>query len=277
MQKRRMQERIKKLSQSMGSNLNESVVISALYNSDDEDSLPTEVSTKAKGMLSGMTRKDGLSDALLSESKMSEVSIMQHGSHASRQVKIIDKSKRAYDCSIESTRALEIAIMKEESSCTSFTNRLRSAIYSSWILLFKYHGKPPGNTLNFWFLLFSGALAAEIMLTAVFLLHISSPSSNFWSFGIPFLLILPGLPVLAPLTGFFAVLTGSPQLLKTLSSMNSTMVLVNYPLTLALLLLTGQPPYYTALLLMLTLNKVALSLFGSKVRQHFANPCFERN
>lgn len=235
-----MQERIKKLSQSMGSNLTESVVISALYNSDDEDSgIATQVSAKTKGMLSGLSRKEGLSDALLSESKMSEVSIMQHGAHTSRHVKIIDKSKRAYDCSIESTRALEIAVMKEETTCSSFPARVWAVLYSLWILLFKFHGKPPGQSLNFWFLLFSGSLTTEFLLSAVFLLHASAPISNFWAFGIPFLLILPALPLLAPIAGLIAVLSGSPTWFKTLSSMNATLVLVNYPLTIALMLMTG--------------------------------------
>jgi len=265
MQKKRMQERIKKLATSMGSQLNESVVISALYNSDDEDKETVAVG-KGKGLLSGLSRKDSLSDAVISESKMSEVSITQPGAHSSRQVKIIDKSKRAYDCSIESTRALEIAIMKEGPACCSFPSRIRAVLYSTWILLFKYHGKPPGHSLNFWFLVFSATLTTEILLTAVFLLHVSSPAENFWSFGLPFLLFLPAVPLLAPLTGLFAVLTGSPESLKVMSSMNATLVLVNYPLTVALLLLTGQPTYYTALLLLLCLNKVVLSLCGSKVR-----------
>jgi len=43
---------------------------------------------------------------------MSETIIMDHGTQKQHSVKIMDKSKRAYDCSIESTRALEMAISK---------------------------------------------------------------------------------------------------------------------------------------------------------------------
>lgn len=69
----------------------------------------------ARGGLDGLNRAEGISDSLLSsESRMQESTIMLHGTSQHHNVKIMDKSKRAYDCSIESTRALEMAITKDD-------------------------------------------------------------------------------------------------------------------------------------------------------------------
>jgi len=55
------------------------------------------------------------------------------------------------------------------------------------------------------------------------------------------------------------------------------MVLVNYPLTIFMLIWQSEPPLYLAIVILLLLNKVTLSWFGSKVRQHFVNPTFAKN
>lgn len=110
----------------MGNNTSESIIISALYNSNDDESVefhnkPIQQKSSAdlkdsfkpsRGGLDSLNRQGGVSEALLSESKMSETIIMDHGTQKQHSVKIMDKSKRAYDCSIESTRALEMAISK---------------------------------------------------------------------------------------------------------------------------------------------------------------------
>jgi hypothetical protein len=102
-------------------------------------------------------------------------------------------------------------------------------------MLFKFHGRAPETNLNFWFLMFSGTLALEFILTFIFCLHIANPVSNFWGFGFPFLMIMPGLTLIAPFWGLCAILCGSSQMLKTYSSMNATMMLTNLPLTVAML------------------------------------------
>lgn len=122
-QRKRMQDRIRKITSAMASQPNDSVGISALYNSDDDES--TEFQSKSikqdkltvkdvfkpnRGGLDNLNRGQELSDALLSESKMLESTAMIHGTQKEVTVKITDKSKRAYDCSIDSTRALELAI-----------------------------------------------------------------------------------------------------------------------------------------------------------------------
>ena len=44
---------------------------------------------------------------------MQQSEVMIHGVNKQIQIKIIDKTKRAFDTSVESTRALEIALSKD--------------------------------------------------------------------------------------------------------------------------------------------------------------------
>ena len=100
-------------------------------------------------------------------------------------------------------------------------------------MYFKANGKPPGPTgLNMWFLIFSLVFAVEVLLTLILLLHFVNPIENLYKVGIPYLLILPALTLIAPIWCFLAILIGSPTMMKSYSNMNSTMVLLNYPLTL---------------------------------------------
>lgn len=119
--------------------------------------------------------------------------------------------------------------------------------------------------------------ALEILLTFVFVLHIANPTSNVWGFGFPFLFIMPGVTIIAPIWGLLAVLLGSAQMMKSYSTMNSTMLALNYPLTLLYLWFAGESLVYATIIFFLALNKVTLSFFGSKVRQHFKNPAFAKN
>ena len=59
--------------------------------------------------------------------------------------------------------------------------------------------------------------------------------------------------------------------------MNSSCVLINYPLTLALMIFIQDEPAYIAILILLWLNKILISFFGAKVRQHLINPRFISN
>ena len=94
-----------------------------LYNSDDEDdqvfhsksirTLSSGSLGERNGPLKNLNRTNELSQGLLSESKMENSEIMIHGQSYETQVKIVDKSKRAFDISVESTRALELALQKD--------------------------------------------------------------------------------------------------------------------------------------------------------------------
>ena len=219
----------------------------------------------------------GLEEPLLNSSlddSMLESQVFLAGSQTPSPVTIIDKSKRAYDISLESTERLEKKLHKRPKRCKYVRLRIRSVLYSLFLMLFKMHGKPPSDTLSLWFLLFSMSLSLEILLTFVFLLHVINPFSNVWSVGFAFVFVLPLITLIAPLWGIFGTLMGSTQALKTYSSMNATMVLVNYPLTLVILAASKDQSVYGAVIILLTLNKIALSAFGSKVRQHFQNPIY---
>lgn len=94
------------------------------------------------------------------------------------------------------------------------------------------NGKPPKDGLSFWFLFFAMSLSFDILFTFVYLLHIVHPSQSFMSIGFFFLFVLPLLALVAPLWGIFSTIMGSARGLKAYSSINATLVAVNYSLTL---------------------------------------------
>jgi hypothetical protein len=116
--------------------------------------------------------------------------------------------------------------------------RVKSIAYSLWILLFKMNGKPPKDGLSFWFLFFAMSLSFDILFTFVYLLHIVHPSQSFMSIGFFFLFVLPMLALVAPVWGICSTVMGSARGLKAYSSMNATLVAVNYSLTLFALLVS---------------------------------------
>ncbi len=155
---------------------------------------------------------------------------------------------------------------------------MKSVVYSVWLLLLKNHGKPPGaGSLNRWFALYSLAFSLDILLTLVFLVHIANPKKNVWTFGFPFLFILPGITIIAPIWGLLAIGLGSSTMMKSYSNMNSSMVALNYPLTIIAMVYMKGPAFYIFVIFLLMLNKVLVSFFGAKVRQHFANPGYSKN
>lgn len=108
------------------------------------------------------------------------------------------------------------------------------------------------------------------------LLHFVNPMQNLYKIGIPYLLFLPALTLIAPIWCFLGVLFGSPTMLKSYSNMNSTMLLFNYPLTLITMLYLKEKPFYIMIIILLMFNKVAISSLGSKVKQHYANPEYSK-
>jgi hypothetical protein len=65
-------------------------------------------------------------------------------------------------------------------------------------------------------------------------------------------------------------------MMKTWATMNTTMVALNYPLTIIILWWYKDQSVYVAVILLLIFNKMSLSFYGSKVRQHFANPGYAK-
>lgn len=52
------------------------------------------------------------------------------------------------------------------------------------------------------------ALTADFILTLVFILHITHPISSIYTYGLPFLFILPGLTVITPIWGLVGTISG---------------------------------------------------------------------
>lgn len=155
-----------------------------------------------------------------------------HGSH-SEFVKIIDKSRRAFSFSQESTKAFQLSLKKPRNDCKNRWTRFKATLHSLWILLFKHHGKAPGRGGLFcFFFIFSSLISLDLIFFTSMLVHIFSPVGNFFTFGIPFLLVYPGIAVLSPFCGALGCISGSATLLKSQSSMNAACVLVNYPATI---------------------------------------------
>lgn len=217
-----------------------------MYDSDDQEQSKQKKSYAQKeyfqpsGTLKKLTRSKEMEATLINESKMEMSEILVHGELLGTHVKIIDKSKRAFEISYDSSRALELALKKDRKKCSNCCVRIKSVFYSAYLMYFKSSGKPPGTSLNAWFLLFSLVFSAEVLLTLVLLFHFVTPIQNLYLVGVPFLLVLPALPLIAPLWCFLAILFGSATMLKSYSNMNSTMLLLNYPLTLIVMLITKE-------------------------------------
>jgi hypothetical protein len=165
---------------------------------------------------------------------MAETEVFIHGSH-SEFVKIIDKSRRAFSFSLDSTKSFEMSLKKPRNSLKETCTRHRAHCYALWILSFKHHGKAPGkNGLFAIFFAYAFMIALDLMLMMSMCAHLMGPISNLKTIGITYLLCYPGIAVLAPIFGTLGCLFGSPNLLRYSSSMNSACVLVNYPATLVM-------------------------------------------
>jgi len=157
----------------------ENATLSSLYDDDEDagDFAPSKPKEKKLNYRPANRSTDDMSESLMSESQMETSQVMIHGTDIQTEVRIIDKSKRAYDISLESTKALEKALLKDKKRCKHTCARTKSVFYSTWILMFKLHGIPPTIRLNTLFLLFSIMLAFELILTMIFMLHIFNPVS----------------------------------------------------------------------------------------------------
>jgi len=182
-------------------------------------------------------------------------------------VTIIDKSKRAYDISLDSTKACALALQKSRIGCKYSFIRFRAMWYSLWLLMLKHHGRPPGRGgLNCLFFAFASFVSIDILLTVIIYVHVLTPFENIFTFGFPWLFILPLVTMLGPIFGFVGAMTGSPEMLKAYSSYNATAFLVNIPLTLLFAVYYGTQGFYLVVLLSMMITKVFLSFFGGKVR-----------
>ena len=120
-------------------------------------------------------------------------------------------------------------------------------------------------------------VSLDLLLTIIVCVHIVSPLTNLKTIGVTFLILPPACTVFAPIFGILGAFAGSPTLLLLQSSCNCASVLVSYPLTLVLMFHNSDEALYIAVVVLLWFNKIAISYFGAKVRQHWLNPGFSKN
>lgn len=137
----------------------------------------------------------------------------------------------------------------------------------------KHFGSPTStNDLNIVFALFAAVLTLDIMLLVNYTYHIFMPSTNFDTFGWPFLILWPGIPFLSPLIAFIGAFLGSNDWLKMAGSMNSMMIQFNVPATVLMSMIYKDDVIYYLILALIVFIKVALSAVSAKVRMYLVNP-----
>jgi len=249
---RRITQKQKQSSDRMNGNIFDQASSNLIFGSEDEDNSAEDEYSYAKVKNVGASRggKVNLGDIrrgqsenesnteLLDETNMESSEVYIYGSgQSSKEVKIVDKSKRAFDISGDAVKSLELALQKPRTSCKNKCLRFRGWWYALWILFFKHHGIPPkAGTRYQYFLGFAIFLALDTLMTLNICFHMFQPLDNWEKLGIPYFFISPAVTVLGPICGIIGCLFAAPRILKFQASVNATSVLLNYPLTLAVMI-----------------------------------------
>ena len=190
----------------------------------------------------------------------------------------MDKTKRAFSYSIDSSKAFELAVRKPRRKFKHYVNSCRTGIYGVYLMLMKSHGAPPkSKDLTVYFLIYSAILALDIILLMQMTFHCVTPSKNFHNFGWVFFFLMFGVPYLSPLFAYLGAIFGSQQLFVLTGNMNSSMILCNIPLTAFFLVWQHDDVIYLLILTLMLLVKSALSFVTSKIRMYMSNPRFASN
>mmetsp|Transcript_15273 Transcript_15273/g.25830 ORF Transcript_15273/g.25830 Transcript_15273/m.25830 type:complete len:309 (-) Transcript_15273:154-1080(-) len=249
----------------------ESVLFDENDNDKEEEKISYASRPKNSDIVGGSTSSLGLSNSSLTSSS-------QFLSESGNKIKLVDKTRRAFSISIESSKAFELAIRKPRRKLKHKITTIRAQLYSIYLLLMKHHGTPPGsNDLTIIFAFFAGVVAIDLMLLFSYSVHLLMPIENFYEFGWIFVFIFFGIPYFSPLMAFYGALSGSDQVLKTVGNMNSIMITVNIPLTVALSYYKGEDPVYYLNLMVMVAMKVFLSAVSAKVRMYLINPRYSKN
>lgn len=195
-----------------------------------------------------------------------------------KSVKLVDKTRRAFSISIESSKAFELAIRKPRKKCKHTITRIRAFFYGMYLLLLKHHGRPPSTVdLTTFFVLYAAVLSLDLLILINFFFRLFLPITNMADFGWAFLSLYPLLPLASPVMAVVSAITGSVELLKTTSNMNSTMIIFNIPITFAFALIHRDDPQFMLSLIFMIFIKVGFSLVSAKVQQNLVNPRYAKN
>ena len=205
----------------------------------------------------------------------SSVNLLYDGNTKKKSVKLVEKTKRAFSISIESSKAFELAIRKPRTACKHYVTSIRAFIYSIYLLLMKQSGSPPNSKdLTNFFILYSGLLALDAMFLINYILHMLFPLNNFIRFGWAFLAYVFMVPLVSPIISFIAAFKGDARLMKVSNNMNSMTIMVNIPFACVVSYFQGEDPVFFLLFAFIILVKMGLSATSSKVRQYLSNPRF---
>jgi hypothetical protein len=122
------------------------------------------------------------------------------------------------------------------------------------------------------FIWFAVLIAVDLLLLINFTLHIFFPITNFINFGFLFIFFVFGAPYFSPALALVASFKGKVDLLRTMSNMNSLMILINIPLVVLGMWYIRDDPVYFLLLAFFVLIKIAISASSAKIRQYLMNP-----
>ena len=165
----------------------------------------------------------------------------------------------------------EIAIRKPRKQLKHILADLKASIYGLFLLAFKYHGEPPDRKdFNMLLLAFSILLTLDFMMMINFLVEIVSPTKNgessYTNWGWAFIFVYFGLPIVAPLLGFFSALWKDVNLMKELSNINALMMVFNIPLSILSCLSSQADPTFILLFGFFMIVKMAMSIVSGKIR-----------
>jgi hypothetical protein len=190
-----------------------------------------------------------------------------------KAIKLVDKTRRAFSISIDSSKAFELAIRKPRRKLKHTITNIRAAIYSVYLLLMKHHGSPPGaKDLSLLFAFYGSLVAIDVMMLINYTIHIFIPYTNFTHFGWAFFFVIFMVPYLAPILSVIGCATGSDQLLKTVGNLNSIMITINLPLTVFFSWMSNEDPVYYLFIIVMIAVKVFQSSAVAKVRMFLINP-----
>jgi hypothetical protein len=182
-------------------------------------------------------------------------------------VKLVDKTRRAFSISIESSKAFELAIRKPRNKCKHTVTRIKAVLYGLYLFLMKQQGSPPkSRNLNFLFMVYSGLLSLDILILSNYTLHLFLPYTNFLNFGWVFMFLIFLVAYTGPTVAFVASLKGSPYLMKLSSHMNSLTIMCNIPLVLIVSFYYDEDSIYFVVLALMVIVKMGLSGSSAKVR-----------
>lgn len=194
------------------------------------------------------------------------------------QQQLVDKSMRAFSISIDSSKAFELAIRKPRTKFKHYFARARAYVYANFLLLMKHHGSPAEIAdMTWYFVIYSGVLAVDIMLLLNMSIHTFYPRENFAKFGWSFWLLPPFASIFSPSFALSAALSGSVSQLKTVGMFNVQIVLISIPVTIYMAHFYADDPMFIVILLFVAVIKCIFSGISAKIVHILQNPRFFDN